>query len=26
VAVRKGIGRGKSHGCGLLSLLIGAKT
>ncbi len=25
-AVRKGIGRGKSHGCGLLSLLAGART
>jgi CRISPR system Cascade subunit CasE len=24
-AVRKGIGRGKSHGCGLLSLLVGAR-
>jgi CRISPR system Cascade subunit CasE len=25
-AVRKGIGRGKSHGCGLLSLLVSART
>jgi CRISPR system Cascade subunit CasE len=26
MAVRKGIGRGKSHGCGLLSLLASART